>query len=112
MKKPAAALLILVTCVFVFFAAGLFLGRNLNRAPVRITAPSRAVSESADAVNINTATAEELEALPGIGPVLAQRILEYREASGSFRAVEELTKVEGLGTKTLEEIWDLITVGG
>ena len=112
MKKTAVPVLVLVTCLFVFFAAGLFLGRNLNRAPVRIQQAGQTVSEPTAALNINTATAAELEALPGIGPILARRILEYREENGGFRAVEELTKVDGLGTGTLEDIWDLITVGG
>ena len=111
MKKTAAAVLVLVTCVFVFFAAGLFLGRNLNRAPVRIVPAVQTAADPA-ALNINTATAAELEALPGVGPVLAARIIAYREENGGFRAVEELTKVEGMGGKTLEDIWNLITVGG
>ena len=110
MKKPA--LLVVVTLVFICFAAGLFLGRNLNRAPVRIAPSVQTATQPGDALNINTATAEELEALPGVGPVLAARIIAYREENGGFRSPEELTKVDGMGSKTLEEIWDLITVGG
>ena len=110
MKKPV--LLVVVTLVFICFAAGLFLGRNLNRAPVRIAPSVQTAAASSGAVNINTATAEELEALPGIGPTLAGRIVAWREENGGFRSPEELTKVDGMGTKTLEEIWDLITVGG
>ena len=112
MKKPAVGILVLVTCIFVSFAAGFFLGRNLNRTPVQIRPIITETEPAETALNINTATAEELEALPGIGPVLAGRILAYREENGGFRAVEELTKVEGFGTGTLEDIWDLITVGG
>ena len=50
--------------------------------------------------------------LPGIGEVLALRIIAYREDNGGFRAPEELLNVEGIGKKRLEEIMDLITLGG
>jgi len=59
-------------------------------------------------LNVNTATAEELERLPRIGPVLARRIIEYREAHGPFRRIEELEAVPGIGPKTLEELAPLI----
>jgi len=61
-------------------------------------------------LNVNTATAEELERLPRIGPVLARRIIEYREAHGPFRRIEELEAVPGIGPKTLEELAPLIRV--
>jgi competence protein ComEA len=53
-------------------------------------------------ININVATQSQLEAAPGIGPVLAERILEYREQSGPFRRLEDVTRVSGIGEKTLE----------
>jgi len=61
-------------------------------------------------VNINTATAAELETLPGIGPALAQRIVDYRTANGPFARVEDIKKVSGIGDKMFERIKDLITV--
>jgi competence protein ComEA len=61
-------------------------------------------------INVNTATAAELEQLPGIGPVLAQRIVEYREANGPFQSIEDIKKVSGIGEAKFEQIKDLITV--
>lgn len=122
MKKPAGSFLVLITCIFAAFTMGFFTGRSLNRTPVRIwQATSAATENPAETVaqptepgiiDINTATAEEFQSLPGIGPVLAQRIIDYREENGPFAAPEELTKVKGIGEKILEEIFDLIIAGG
>jgi competence protein ComEA len=62
-------------------------------------------------VNINTATASELETLPGIGEVTAQRIVEYREANGPFETIEEIQNVSGIGPKTFEGMRDMLRVG-
>lgn len=61
-------------------------------------------------VNLNTATQEELEGLPGIGPVLAQAILDYREEHGPFASVEDLLDVSGIGDSRLEDLRDLVAV--
>jgi competence protein ComEA len=55
-------------------------------------------------VNLNTATAEELESLPGVGPSTAQRILDYRASHGAFASVEELSAIHGLGKSKLEKL--------
>ena len=132
MKKPVNILVIL-TCVFAAFLGGFHIGRRMNRSPVHIyqiapaaedqpeesdaeaEASAEAVSEETEPnvvfpLNINTATVPELDQLPGIGPVLAQRIIDYRDAYGGYKAVEELTKVNGIGDAKLMEILDLITV--
>lgn len=62
-------------------------------------------------VNINSATQAELETLPGIGPAIAQRIIEYREANGPFPTIEAIQEVPGIGPAIFEQIKDLITVG-
>jgi len=62
-------------------------------------------------VNINTASLEELDKLPGIGRTTAQKIIDYREENGPFVSIEEIVNVSGIGPATFEEIRDLITVG-
>jgi comEA protein len=61
-------------------------------------------------IDLNSASASQLELLPQIGPVLSQRIINYRETKGQFQKIEDLLKVPGIGPKTFEKIKDLITV--
>jgi competence protein ComEA len=61
-------------------------------------------------VNLNTATAADLDTLPRIGPAMAQRILDYRAAEGTFTSIEDLRNVTGIGEKTFAALQDLITV--
>jgi len=61
-------------------------------------------------ININTATLEELDSLPGIGPTIAQRIIDYRTENGAFSTIEEIMDVSGVGPATFDEIKDLIKV--
>jgi len=121
--KTSQKLLIVLTFVFSAFIMGVFTGRNLNRMPVQIqslpavtAAATDAASEPAPAepsiININTATSEQLQRLPGIGPVIAERIIAYREEYGAYDSVGELMNVSGIGEKKLEAIWDLVTIGG
>ncbi len=66
--------------------------------------------ESGDLVNLNTATEEELDTLPGVGPSTAQKIIAYREENGGFQSVEQLNDVSGIGDATFEKLKDLVTV--
>ena len=68
-------------------------------------------TSSGGLVNINTATAEELDALPGIGPSTAQKILDYRDENGRFNSIEEIMNVSGIGEAKFNSVKDLITVG-
>ena len=125
MKKQKIPILALVTCLLIGFMLGFFTGRNQNRTPVRIRtlpaaespAPStgEAVPEDSETpafpININTATAQELEALPGIGAGYAQRIVDYREANGPFTSPGQLLNISGIGEARLAAIWDYITIG-
>jgi competence protein ComEA len=62
-------------------------------------------------IDINRASQPELESLPGIGPVLAARIIEYRTANGPFSTVDQLTEIEGISASLVEEIRSLVTAG-
>ena len=64
------------------------------------------------AINLNTATKDELVALPGIGPAKAQAILDYRSAHGAFKSIEELKDVKGIGAKRFEKLKGEFTVIG
>ena len=72
---------------------------------------SGGVVGTADAlVNINTATLDQLDSLPGIGPALAQRIIDYREKHGAFRSIQDLLNVSGIGDKKFADIKSRVTV--
>ena len=85
---------------------------STSSAPSVSPQPSEELATPSDGgrININTATSQELQTLRGIGPVMAQRIIEYRQTSGEFFTVDDLTNVKGIGEKTLEKIRDSITV--
>ncbi len=68
-------------------------------------------AQSGSKININNATAAELESLPRIGPKVAQRIIDFREKNGKFNRIEDIMKVPGIGEKVFEQIKDKITVG-
>lgn len=127
MKNKLFLILPIVTALFVGLTVGLFLGRNGQSGTVSVSVPqpipaettaatTPASSETTQAVqfpiNINTAGKEALTELPGIGEVLAGRIIAYREENGPFQAIEEITKVEGIGEGKAEAILDLISTGG
>ena len=74
--------------------------------------PPQGGRASPSLIDLNTATAQELELLPGIGPVMAGRIITYREANGPFTSLDDVENVPGIGPKTLESIRPLATVAG
>ncbi len=129
MKKHKLSVLVIITLVFMAFTFGFFLGKNQDASQVIVQIPKTMHTEPAETVpgteavtvpteaisfpiDINSASKEAFMALPGIGEVLAERILAYREEHGYFSVPEELMHVEGIGEKRMEEILDLIKIGG
>ena len=113
MKNSAVLILLAVCLVFTGFLGGFFLGRNINHADVQHgISPAVTTQGNQEKLNINTATAAELEALPGIGPVLAERIIAYRQEHGDFTTTEQLLLVKGIGSTLLASLENLITTGG
>lgn len=129
MKKQPIYLLFLAGALFAGITLGFFLGRNLTRGDVMISLPESMYTEPTQAstaasvettgaeevsfpLDINQADSEALQALPGIGEVLAGRIISYRDENGPFSSPDQLMNVEGIGEKRLEAILDYITIGG
>jgi competence protein ComEA len=85
---------------------------SIPSTPVESTTVSQHLQhESVDGrIDINTATLEEFESLPGIGPAIAERIIYYRDVNGKFDIVEDLTEVSGIGDKTIEKLRDRLVV--
>jgi competence protein ComEA len=77
---------------------------------IELYIPREGEEQSPQKIDINRADPWLLEALPGIGEVLAQRIIDYRSENGPFRIIEDLLKVSGIGPATFEQIKDYITV--
>ena len=97
--------------------ASVYRASSLIPEPVSVTVSfDRAVPQVSSSfdpslIDINSASTAALDLLPGIGPVLAERIVEYREENGDFLLPEDLLAVEGIGKATLEELREYITIG-
>ena len=133
----AEAALIALTAAACVFLLGFYAGRSGTRGVVTVQtgglrAPASAEVQGSEAdalpsgtpddtdasdaapdfpLDLNTATAEQLQTLPGIGEVLAQRIVDFREENGPFRLVDEIRDVRGIGEAIFNGIKDYITVG-
>jgi len=84
--------------------------RQQPLATAAVPGSSASAGGTTTKININTATAQELDALPGVGEVIAQRIVEYRTANGPFGSIDDLLNVSGIGEVTMEDMRDLVTV--
>lgn len=117
--KKGSLLLLFIASSFICIMIGTMIGRHTSanfyntsdNAPVASTEIGTA-SEQPYLLNINTATLMQLDDLPGIGPALAQGIIDYRTEHGPFSAVDDLLLVEGIGEFRLNEIREYITTGG
>ncbi len=94
-KNRLAAAALAFTLAFLTFAGSAFAAKPLP----------------AGKVNVNSASVEQLEALPGIGPKLAARIVEYRQKSGPFKNAEELINVRGIGEKSFAKLQPYVSLG-
>ena len=98
MKKLFVSLMLTVCMAVYGFAPGL------------VSAADQVAAAKVAAVNLNLASAAELQVLPGVGPALAERIVAYREAQGPFETVDQLSEVKGIGAKSLEKIRGSVTL--
>ncbi len=108
MKKSAALLLsLLLTCAFL-----LYLVLSFPRPSGGVFRPVHAWEAAEMRIDLNRADAQQLQQIAGIGPVLSEAIVAWREENGPFRRTEDLLQVPGIGEKTLEAIRDELVIGG
>lgn len=78
--------------------------------PTAMAQRNSAQTSASDKVNLNTATVEELQVIPGIGPAMAKRVVEYRAKVGKFTKIEDILNVKGIGEKMFQKMKDRLTV--
>jgi comEA protein len=78
---------------------------------VRAQAPAASVEKAAPVINLNTASAADLQNLPGVGARMAERIVEYRQKNGPFKKIEDLMNVKGIGEKNFLKLKARLSVG-
>jgi len=96
--------------IFLFALMLIGVGANFLRKRYAILPILPSTDSALSKINLNNATEKELISLPGIGPVLAQRILEYRSREGDFSDISELKKIKGITNQTIEKLKDLVVV--
>jgi len=89
--------------------AAIALSASPSSAQGKAPAPKPTATAAAP-INLNTATAEQLATIPGVGPKMAERIIDYRQKNGGFKKVEDLMNVSGVGEKSFLKMKPLITV--
>lgn len=85
-------------------------GQHVHVPAAVYSAQGGIITQHDDKININQADINELDKLPGVGPAMAARIIEYREANGSFTVIEDIKKVKGIGEAKFKKIKDKITI--
>ena len=117
-QKQIGSIMIFATAFFIVFSVGFMFGLA-NSGPTPYTAVDDSTtiqagseSEIAHKININTASADQLTMLDGIGDTLAQRIVDYRTENGPFNEISDIKNVSGIGDVKFEQISEYITTGG
>ena len=115
--KKGRNIMLTVFLLLVALILGVFIGRNYPNSSITLTENTLSQGSTAATVsqierlNINTASQRQLANLPGIGEILAGRIIDYRTQNGPFASTDELLQVEGIGEKKLKGIEHLIKAG-
>ena len=103
----------MITRILMAAILGIAVSAAAASAQNKATTPKAAATVTATAtapVNLNTATVEQLATIPGVGPKMAERIIDYRQKNGGFKKVEDLMNVSGVGEKSFLKMKPLITV--
>jgi competence protein ComEA len=101
----------MITRILMAAILGIAVSAAAVSAQNKATTPKAAATATAAApVNLNTATVEQLATIPGVGPRMAERIIDYRQKNGGFKKVEDLMNVSGVGEKSFLKMKPLITV--
>jgi comEA protein len=104
------ALGVLVVAAFFFGGLSMIAAEKVLASQPKATLQLQGQVQPAAVVNVNKATTEELIKVRGIGPVMAKRIIEYRDKNGMFKSIDDLTQVQGIGGNKLQRIKDQVTV--